>query len=101
MCYKKGIYYISVNIKVKRFDVLWRLLVYVKVSFFYSIEEDMFCFILLYCEPGVLNTMFFGQCVIPSRVTISRSLSCDTPFGVSYNVMGPQVTAHNALQHKY
>ena len=46
MCYKKEIHYISVNIKVKRSDAIWRLLVYVKVSFFYSIEEDMFCFIL-------------------------------------------------------
>ena len=52
--------------QVKRSDVIQRALVDVfvlhdsklTVSFFYSKEEDILCFVLCYCAPDVLDTMF-------------------------------------------
>ena len=52
--------------EVKRYDVIQRVLIDVfvlrdsklTVSFFYSREEEILCFVLCYFEPDVLDTMF-------------------------------------------
>ena len=61
--------------EVKRSDVIQRVLVDVfvlrdnklTVSFFYSKEEEMLCFLLCHYEPDVLDTMFL--LALPMRHT--------------------------------